>query len=49
MRKKSFHHGGTIFSPRWNDISAMMERFFFHIFFLFNKGLCDIEKKKKVC
>ena len=36
------------FLPRWNNISAMMERFFFHIF-LFNKGLCDIEKKKKVC
>ena len=25
MRKKSFHHGGTIFLPRWNNISAMME------------------------
>ena len=23
--RKSFHHGGTIFSPRWNNISAMME------------------------
>ena len=23
---KSFHHGGTIFTPRWNDFYLMMER-----------------------
>ena len=27
MRKKSFHHGRTIFSTRWNNNSKIMERF----------------------
>ena len=40
MVERFFHHGGTIFLPGWNDSSFVS--------FLFNKGLCDIEKKKKV-
>ena len=31
MEKKSFHHGGTIFSPWWNEIYSMMERLGFRI------------------
>jgi len=27
MEKKSFHHGGTIFPPGWNNIFSMEERF----------------------
>ena len=26
MEKKSFHHGGTIFPPGWNNIFSMEER-----------------------
>ena len=26
MWKKSFHHGGTIFLPWWNDIFSVVER-----------------------
>ncbi|KXT38464.1 hypothetical protein HMPREF2141_00578 [Bacteroides uniformis] len=29
--EKSFHHGGTIFSPWWNEIYSMMERLDFCI------------------
>jgi len=28
--KKSFHHGGTIFLPWWNDIFSTVEQYFLH-------------------
>ena len=30
MEKKSFHHGGTIFLPWWNDIFSTVEQYFLH-------------------
>ena len=42
MEKKSFHHGGTIFSPGWNNIFSRMEQYFLHDGTIFSPGWNNI-------
>ena len=49
MEKKSFHHGGTIFLPGWNNIFSMEERFTIrHLFLNYRQNKkCNLYREVK--